>query len=126
MSHQIIHTASAPQPIGPYSQATTSRGFVFISGQIALDPESGALKGSSIEEQARQAMRNLKAVLGAAGLAPDALVKTTVFLRSMADFGAFNVIYEEELAGARPARSVVEVGALPRGALVEIEGVACR
>jgi 2-iminobutanoate/2-iminopropanoate deaminase len=126
MSHQIIHTASAPQPIGPYSQATTSVGFVFISGQIALDPESGALKGSSIEEQTRQAMRNLKAVLGAAGLAPDALVKTTVFLRSMADFGAFNVIYEEELAGARPARSVVEVGALPRGALVEIEGVACR
>jgi len=126
MPHQIIHTASAPQPVGPYSQATTSGGFVFIAGQIALDPESGALKGSSIEEQARQAMRNLKAVLGAAGLAPDALVKTTVFLRSMADFGAFNSIYEEELAGARPARSVVEVGALPRGALVEIEAIACR
>ena len=126
MPHQTIKTSAAPQPAGPYSQAVDADGMVFISGQIPLDPETGALKGSSIQEQARQAMRNLKAVLKASGLLPDALVKTTVFLRSMDDFSAFNAVYEEELGGARPARSVVEVSALPRGALVEIEAVACR
>jgi 2-iminobutanoate/2-iminopropanoate deaminase len=100
--------------------------FVFISGQIPLDPDSGLLKGETIADQSRQALYNLKAILAAANLSPDALVKTTVYLRSMADFAAFNAVYEEEIAGARPARSVVEVNALPRGALVEIEAIACR
>jgi 2-iminobutanoate/2-iminopropanoate deaminase len=127
MPQQIIMTPRAPQPIGPYSQAVAAAGeLLFISGQIPLDPATGALAGESIETQARQALANLKAVLAAGGLSPVNLVKTTVYLRSMADFGAFNAIYEEELGGAKPARSVVEVAALPRGALIEIEGVGCR
>jgi 2-iminobutanoate/2-iminopropanoate deaminase len=127
MPQQIVMTPHAPQPIGPYSQALVATGeLLFISGQIPLDPATGALAGQSIETQARQALANLKAVLAAGGLSVLNLVKTTVFLRSMADFGAFNAIYEEELGGAKPARSVVEVAALPRGALVEIEGVGCR
>ena len=126
MPHRTIATPSAPQPVGPYSQAVTAGGFVFISGQIPLDPDSGVCNGGAIGDQTRQVLRNLKAILAAANLLPDALVKTTVYLRSMADFAAFNTAYEEELDGARPARSVVEVNALPRGALVEIEAIACR
>lgn len=126
MPQRIIHTENAPKPVGPYSQAVEAGPFVFVAGQIALDPESGKMQGATIQEQTRQSMRNLKAVLTAAGLTPAALVKTTVFLRSMADFGAFNTVYEEELGGAVPARSVVEIAALPRGALVEIEAIACR
>jgi 2-iminobutanoate/2-iminopropanoate deaminase len=126
MTTTIINSPSAPQPIGPYSQAMAAGGFVFFSGQIALDPATGILRGDTIAEQARLALRNLKAVLDAAGLSTAALVKTTVFLRSMADFAAFNAIYEEELAGAKPARSVVEVAGLPRGALIEIEAVGWR
>ena len=126
MPHRTIATPTAPQPVGPYCQAVMAGRFVFISGQIPLDPDSGLLKGETIADQSRQALYNLKAILAAANLSPDALVKTTVYLRSMADFAAFNAVYEEEIAGARPARSVVEVNALPRGALVEIEAIACR
>ena len=126
MPHQIIHTSAAPQPAGPYSQAVAVGKVVFISGQIPLDPKTGELIGPFIREQTLQAMRNLKAVLAEAGCAPDALVKTTVYLRSIRDYSAFNAVYEEELGSARPARSVVEVAALPRGALVEIEAIACR
>jgi 2-iminobutanoate/2-iminopropanoate deaminase len=126
MPHETIHTARAPQPVGPYSQAVWAGELLFISGQIPLDPASGALAGAAMQDQARQALHNLKAVLAAAGLTVDSLVKTTVYLRSMADFGAFNAVYEEELGKAKPARSAVEVGALPRGALVEIEAIACR
>ncbi|MGA2506629.1 MAG: Rid family detoxifying hydrolase [Chitinispirillaceae bacterium] len=126
MPHRTIATPSAPQPVGPYSQAVTAGKFVFISGQILLDPDSGVCNVGAIGDQTRQTLRNLKAVLSAANLSPHALVKTTVYLRSMADFAAFNAVYEEELAGAKPARSVVEVNALPRGALVEIEAIACR
>lgn len=126
MPHRTIATPTAPQPVGPYCQAVMAGRFVFISGQIPLDPDSGLLKGETIADQSRQALYNLKAILAAANLSPDALVKTTVYLSSMADFAAFNSVYEEELAGARPARSVVEVNALPRGALVEIEAMACR
>ena len=126
MTHTAVHTLDAPQPAGPYSQGIDAGAFVFISGQIPLDPASGLLPGDTIAAQARCALRNLKAVLTAAGLTPENLVKTTVFLRSMADFGEFNAVYEEALAGAKPARSVVEVSALPKGALVEIEAIACR
>ena len=126
MPHTTIHTTEAPQPIGPYSQGTGAGPFIFISGQIPLDPATGSLSGDTIETQGKQALRNLKAVLAAAGLGPEDLVKTTVFIRSMADFGAFNALYEEELGGAKPARSVVEVSALPKAALVEIEAIACR
>jgi 2-iminobutanoate/2-iminopropanoate deaminase len=126
MPHRSIKTSAAPQPVGPYSQGVDAGGLLFISGQIPADPETGALTGSAITEQSRRALRNLKAVLAAAGLSPDALVKTTVYLRSMDDFAPFNEVYNEELGGARPARSVVGASSLPRGALVEIEGVACR
>jgi 2-iminobutanoate/2-iminopropanoate deaminase len=126
MQQRIITSVHAPQPIGPYSQAVEAGSFLFISGQIPLDPATGALCGATIGEQAHKALANLKAVLAEAGLAPSSLVKTTVFLRSMADFGAFNAIYEAELDGAKPARSVVEVAGLPRGALIEIEAIACR
>lgn len=126
MPHTVILTPNAPQPIGPYSQAIDTGTFVFVSGQVPIDPATGKLSGDTIDTQARQALRNLKAVLAAAGLGPRTIVKTLVFLRSMADFTAFNAIYEEELDGAKPARSTVEVSALPRGSLVEIEAVACR
>lgn len=126
MPQTIIFTPDAPQPIGPYSQAIDTGTFVFVSGQVPVDPATGKLSGDTIDSQARQALRNLKAVLAAAGLGPHNIVKTLVFLRSMADFGTFNALYEEELEGAKPARSTVEVSALPRGALVEIEAVACR
>jgi 2-iminobutanoate/2-iminopropanoate deaminase len=121
-----IYTSNAPQPVGPYSQGISAGKFVFISGQIPLDPASGAVAGTTIGDQARQALANLKAVLSSQSLGTDALVKTTVFLRSMADFAAFNAVYEAELGGARPARSVVEVSALPKNVLVEIEAIACR
>jgi 2-iminobutanoate/2-iminopropanoate deaminase len=126
MPHHSINTSAAPQPVGPYSQGVAAGDLVFISGQIPVDPETGTIKGNTIIEQSHQALRNLKAVLAAAGCAPDALIKTTVYLRSMDDFSSFNAVYEEELGGARPARSVVGAPALPKGALVEIEGVACR
>jgi 2-iminobutanoate/2-iminopropanoate deaminase len=121
-----IQTANAPQPIGPYSQAIDTGSLVFISGQIPIDPKTGTMTGTTIEEQADRALLNLKAVLEAAGLPAESLVKTTVFLRSMAYFSAFNAIYERHLNAAKPARSVVEVSALPKGALCEIEAVACR
>jgi 2-iminobutanoate/2-iminopropanoate deaminase len=121
-----IFTPRAPQPIGPYNQAIEAGPLVFISGQLPLDPTTGELAGSTIQEQARQALHNLKQVLSAAGLSTATLVKVTVFILRMADFGAFNEVYEKELAGARPARSVVGVAALPRGALLEIEAIACR
>lgn len=126
MPHEIITTDCAPKPVGPYSQAVRAGDFLFISGQIPLDPASGSIMGASIAEQTHQALANLKEVLTAAGLTVDSLVKTTVFLRSMTDFAGFNAIYEKELGKAKPARSVVEVSALPRGALLEIEAVACR
>ena len=126
MPHSTIRTPAAPLPSALTSQAIDTGTFLFVSGQVPIDPASGKLSGETIDTQGRQALRNLKAVLAAAGLEPAHLVKTLVFIRSMADFAAFNALYEEELGDARPARSVVEVSALPRGALVEIEAVACR
>lgn len=121
-----VYTLDAPKPIGPYSQAIAAGNLLFVSGQIPLDPSNGAIVGVTIADQARQALKNLKAVLSSQSLGSGALVKTTVFLRSMADFAAFNTVYEEELGGAKPARSVVEVAGLPKNALVEIEAIACR
>ena len=118
-----IYTDRAPAAIGPYSQAVCANGFVYTSGQIALRPETGALAGSDIETQTGQAIANLKAVLEAAGSGLDRVVKTTCFLRHMGDFAAFNAVYERCFPG-KPARSCVEVSALPKGALVEIEAVA--
>ena len=118
-----IHTENAPAAIGPYSQAMAVNGMVYTSGQIALNPQTGALAGDSIETQTEQAIKNLKAVLEAAGNSLQNVVKTTCFLQRMSDFAAFSAIYERYFTG-KPARSCVEVAALPKGALVEIEAVA--
>lgn len=126
MDKRIIITPNAPAPIGPYSQAIDAGAMVFISGQIPLDPQTGEVVGSTIKEQAKQALNNLKAILTSQSLDTTALVKTTVFIRSMTDFAAFNAIYEDEMNGAKPARSVVEVSGLPKNVLVEIEAIACR
>ena len=126
MEPSAVFTPNAPKPIGPYSQAVAAGQFLFISGQIPLVPASNALVGPTIGEQTRQAIKNLKAVLSSQSLELSSLVKTTVFLRSMIDFAAFNTVYEEELAGAKPARSVVEVSGLPKNVLIEIEAIACR
>jgi 2-iminobutanoate/2-iminopropanoate deaminase len=124
--HGVVLTAKAPRPIGPYSQAIDAGALLFVSGQIPLDPASGEVVVGDVEAQAAAALANLREVLAAAGLTFAHLVKTTVFLRDMADFSRFNIVYEKALCGAVPARSVVEVSALPRGVLVEIEAVACR
>ena len=120
---KYIHTENAPAAIGPYSQAITVNGLVYTSGQIALNPANGALAGDSIEAQTEQAIQNLKAVLEAAGSSLHNVVKTTCFLQRMSDFAAFNAVYGQYFPG-KPARSCVEVAALPKGALVEIEAVA--
>ncbi len=118
-----IDTQDAPAAIGPYSQAVVSGGFVYLSGQIPIVPETGTLAGNSIEIQAEQVCRNIEAVLRAAGSEISKTVKTTCFLRSLSDFQAFNSVYERHFVG-KPARSCVEVSALPKNALVEIEAVA--
>ena len=119
----IIETKKAPAAIGPYSQAITTGGLVFTSGQIPIDPASGSIAANDIAGQARQAIQNLAAVLEAAGSGLDKVVKTTCFLTDINDFAVFNEIYAELFPG-KPARSCVEVAKLPKGALVEIEAVA--
>ena len=122
---EIISTEGAPSAIGPYSQAIVIDKLVFTSGQIPLDPESGAIEGDNITEQTHRVCKNLKAVLSAAGSSLDAAVKTVCFLKDMADFSEFNKVYAEYFTG-KPARSCVAVSELPRGALVEIEVIAER
>ena len=124
MQKQRIHTADAPAAVGPYSQAIRVGGFLFTAGQVALDPASGSLVGSDVAAQTEQVMRNLKAVLAVAGTDFSQVVKTTVFLQSMADFAAMNEVYVRHFPEPFPARSTVEVGALPKGGLVEIECIA--
>ena len=119
----IIHADKAPAAIGPYSQAITVGNLVFTSGQIPLDPSTGALRGTTIEEQTRQALDNLSEVLKSAGSSLEKAVKTTCFLADINDFAAFNEIYAQYFTG-KPARSCVEVSALPKGALVEVEVIA--
>ncbi|HVH39650.1 MAG TPA: RidA family protein [Gemmatimonadaceae bacterium] len=124
MSVQIIHADGAPAAIGPYAQATVAGGFLFTAGQIPLDPKSMEVVAGDIEPQTRQVMANLGAVLAKAGLGWGDVVKTTVFLQDMADFPRFNEIYAAALGDARPARSTVQVAALPRGVIVEVELIA--
>ena len=119
----VIYTPSAPAAIGPYSQAIAVNGLVYTSGQIAIDPATGSIDAKTIEAQTEQVIRNLKAVLEAAGSDLTKVVKTTCFLQNMGDFAAFNAVYEQYFAG-KPARSCVEVSKLPKGALVEIEVTA--
>ncbi len=119
-----IETDRAPAAIGPYSQAVRAGGFLFCSGQIALDPETGAVVGTDAAAQARQVLANLEAVLEAAGSGLDRVVKTTVFLADMGDFQDVNAVYAEAFGSHRPARAAVEVSRLPKDVLVEIEAVA--
>lgn len=120
---KTIQTNTAPAAIGPYSQAICANGFVYTSGQIPLDPKSGAIEAEGIETQTEQAIKNLGEILKAAGTDFSRVVKTTCFLAHISDFAAFNAVYEKYFTG-KPARSCFEVGALPKNALVEIEAVA--
>ena len=123
---KIVSTASAPAAIGPYSQAIDLGSLVFTSGQIPIDPATGAI-AQGIEAQARQSLTNVKAILAAAGLEMDQVVKTTVFLKDMNDFAAMNAVYAEFFTeGSYPARSAVEVARLPKDAMVEIEVIAAK
>ena len=121
---QVIHTDKAPAAIGPYSQAIQIGQLLFTSGQVPIDPETGTIVEGGIQEQARQSLNNLKAILNAAGTNMGAVVKTTVFLQDMNDFAAMNEVYAEFFQEPYPARSAVQVGRLPKDALVEIEAIA--
>ena len=121
----IISTAAAPAAIGPYSQAVRTGNFLFTSGQIPIDPSTGEIHGADIKEQALQVMKNLEAVLNAAGYSFSDAVKTTCFLADMADFAEFNKVYEEFFV-SKPARSCVAVKTLPKNVLVEVEVIASK
>lgn len=120
---KVISTKNAPAAIGPYSQAMVVKGVVFTSGQIPLNPETGEIQGATIEEQAEQVMKNLGAVLEAAGSSYEKTIKTTCFLADMGDFAAFNEVYGKYFTG-KPSRSCVAVKTLPKNVLCEVEVIA--
>lgn len=121
-----ISTQNAPAAIGPYSQAIEVNGFVYASGQLPIDPATGAFPEGGVKEHTRQSLLNVKAILEEAGLALSNVVKTTVYLADMGDFAAMNEVYSQFFAQPFPARSAIAVKALPKGALVEVEVVAAR
>ena len=121
---QVIHTDKAPAAIGPYSQAIQIGQLLFTSGQVPIDPETGAIVEGGIQEQARQSLNNIKAILNAAGTNMGAVVKTTVFLQDMNDCAAMNEVYAQFFQEPYPARSAVQVARLPKDVLVEIEAIA--
>ena len=123
MNREVIHTDDAPAAVGPYSQAVKTDSMVFTAGQIGLDPSNGKMR-EGLEDQTRQVLANLEAVLRAAGTDMAHIIKTTIFLTDMADFSVVNAIYADAFDAAPPARSTVAVAALPLGALVEIEAIA--
>jgi 2-iminobutanoate/2-iminopropanoate deaminase len=120
----IVTAAGAPKAIGPYSQAVVVDGMVYTAGQIPLDPETSAIVGTTTAEQTEQVLKNLAAVLGAAGSGLDLVVKTTVYLADMADFPAMNEVYAKHFARHKPARSTVQAAALPRAVRIEIDAIA--
>jgi 2-iminobutanoate/2-iminopropanoate deaminase len=122
----VVLTARGPKPIGPYSQAIRSSGFVFVSGQVALDPQTGEFVGKDVRQQTERVMENLKGILEASGASLNQVVKTTVFLQDMNDFAAMNEVYARYFTSAPPARSTVQVARLPKDALVEIDVIASR
>ena len=126
MSRQAVSTTGAPAAIGPYSQGIDADGLLFCSGQLGLDPATGDLVEGGVEAQAERALRNLQAVLDAAGATFADVVKTTIFLVDVGDFAAVNGVYARFMPDPPPARSTVGVAALPKGGLVEVEAVACR
>lgn len=121
---RFVHTEAAPAPVGPYSQAVRVGQLLFVSGQVGLEPGASAIAANDIEAQAERALRNVAAILTAAGVSPQEIVKTTIFLADMDDFARVNRIYAEFFGEHRPARSTVEVSRLPLGAKVEIEAIA--
>lgn len=122
---EALHTDKAPAAIGPYSQGTKAGPMIFVSGQLPIDPATGQM-AEGIEAQTRQSLCNLQQVLESAGAGLDTVLKTTVFLKDMEDFSVMNAVYEELFRGSLfPARSAVEVGRLPKDALVEVEAIAC-
>jgi 2-iminobutanoate/2-iminopropanoate deaminase len=124
MSKQIINTTNAPAPIGPYNQSVKAGGLLFISGQIAMDPATGNITAEGVEAETHQVMKNLHAILQAAGLGFSAVVKTTIFLTDMSLFAAVNEVYAGYFEGDHPARETVAVKGLPRGVNVEISMIA--
>jgi 2-iminobutanoate/2-iminopropanoate deaminase len=124
MQRTIISTTNAPAAVGPYSQAVRIGDLVYTAGQIGIVPASGAIEGRTIDEQTHQVLRNLRAVLEAAGSGLEQVVKTTVFLADIKDFKAMNAVYATYFPAAPPARSAVQAAALPLGAMVEIEAIA--
>ena len=125
MKH-VIATTAAPGAVGPYSQAIEANGFVFVSGQLPLDPATGSFVSDNTAEQAEQSIKNLLAVLEAAGCKAEDVVKTTVFLIDIGDFAVVNEVYAKYFKGECPARCAMQVSALPKGALVEIEAIAVK
>jgi 2-iminobutanoate/2-iminopropanoate deaminase len=124
MGKDIVFSNEAPSPVGPYSQGVTMDGWIWTSGQVALDPASGSMVGLDAATQADQALRNIESILRAGGSSLDQVVRVTVFLTSMNDFAAVNAVYARYFPSAYPARSCVEVARLPLGALVEIDAMA--
>lgn len=122
--NQAIHTEQAPAAIGPYSQAVQAGGVVYVSGQLPIDPATGAFAGEDIASQTRQSLTNIRSILRAAGLEMGNVVKTTVMLKNIADFAAMNEVYAEFFTEPYPARAAYQVAALPKDALLEIECVA--
>lgn len=124
MSARTISTDKAPKAIGPYSQGIAASGFLFLSGQVPLDPRTGDLVQGTVREEVTRVMDNLKAVLEAAGSGLDRVVRTTVYLTDLQDFAAMNEVYARYFGPHRPARSTVQVAALPKGARIEIDAIA--
>ena len=124
MDRQVIATSNAPAAVGPYSQAIQSSHLIYTAGQLGMDPEAGGLVEGGVQAQTRQALSNLQAILKAAGSSLSNVIKTTVFLQNIGDFKAMNEVYAEFFPADPPARSAVQVAALPLGGLVEIEAVA--
>jgi putative endoribonuclease L-PSP len=123
---RVISTTAAPGAVGPYSQAVEANGFVFVSGQLPLDPATGAFVSDNTDEQAEQCIKNLLAVLAAAGCKAEDVVKATVFMIDIGEFSVVNEVYAKYFNGECPARCAMQVGALPKGALVEIEAIAVK
>jgi len=123
---EFIKTDKAPQAVGPYSQAVKVGNFLFISGQIAINPETGKLEGETVAEQTERVLKNIEAILREAGFSLKDVVKTTVYLKNICDFAQMNGVYAKFFGEHRPARATVEVSKLPLGALVEIEAIAVK
>jgi len=126
MAHKVINADQAPGAVGPYSQGIVAGNWLFVSGQLGLDPKTGEFVGPDLASQARQALENLKQIVLAAGYGLDQVTAVDVFLVNMGDFVEFNGIYEQYFSEHRPARAAIEVSALPKGGLVEIKCIVCK